>query len=122
VGKDMRVDTEKLQAVAARVQQLHDDLAGASLVGSFGKLGQVGSQNITAALGGNGGNPMDGDGNGGSAFAHTYDMEHSGLTETYKSLIGQLQELQQRCTTTASLHQTNETTNQKVVTQSGGEL
>jgi hypothetical protein len=117
----MRVDTEKLQAVAAKVQQLHDDLAGGNLVGSMGKLGQVGSQNITAALGGSGGNPMDGDGNGGSAFAHTYDLEHSGLTSTYQSLVNQLAELAQRCTTTASLHHTNETTNRNVVNQSGGE-
>lgn len=116
MGKTMRVDPDKLNALAARVQRLHDDLNG-NVSGSLPKLQAVGKQNLQTALG-----SMAGDGNATSAFVDSYDMEHGALISTYQSMVSQLQELQRRCTSTAALHGKNEANNRTVVDKSGAEI
>ncbi|GAB2463478.1 WXG100 family type VII secretion target [Jatrophihabitans fulvus] len=121
MGKQFRVDTDALEAVAKRVKALLDDVSGANgyQAGSKPELDKIGPDAISTALGAHTAHPMDGTGNGGSAFAESYRQEHEGLKFTYQSMITQLQNLYTTCHTTAQTYANREDDAKKAVTNPG---
>lgn len=124
MGKDFRVDTDKLAKVAERVDDLLQGMQGnrGYFPGNVKDLAKATEQPLNKAMGAGTAHPMDGDGNGGSAFAQTYRYEHQGMTATYDALIKQLVALHLACSNTAITYAKHEDGAKQSVTQPGTEI
>lgn len=124
MGKDFRVDTTKLADVAERVEHLLQGMSGTHgfFPGNKMDLDAATGDAIGQALGAGTSHPMDGDGNGGSAFAKTYGFEHQGMVATYQALIDQLTKLHTACITTVTTYAEHEDGAKQAVTQPGTEI
>lgn len=116
---DFRVDPEKLEAVAKKVNTLLKDLRGDTgfIAGNKPEFDKATSQAITEALG-----SLAGDGDGTSAFAGSYGYEHDGMKTTYKNMVDQLQNLYDACHNTAETYKNHEHGAKKAVTAPSGEI
>lgn len=88
-----KVDTDKLQAVADKIQQLSDDLQGDYIPGSYPSLQKA--RDIRTMLA-----PFWGPNH--DIFADAYEKEYDALNETFSIIIKQLAKLQVAVTKTAS--------------------
>lgn len=116
---DFRVDPDKLEAVAKRVKALLEDLKGDTgfIAGNKPDFDQANSQAITEALG-----SLAGDGDGTSAFAGSYNLEHTGMKSTYQNMITQLENLYKACHGTAETYKHHEAGAKHAVAAPGGEI
>ncbi|MGN6606878.1 MAG: hypothetical protein ACTHMS_07695 [Jatrophihabitans sp.] len=88
-----KVDTDKLQAVADKIQQLSDDITGNYIPGSYPSLSNA--RDIRTMLA-----PFWGPNH--DIFADAYEKEYGALDKTFQIITTQLQKLQQAASATAS--------------------
>lgn len=91
--KGFHVDTDKLSAVADKMQQLIDDIQGNYIPGSYPSLASA--SDIRTML-------MPFWGPNHDVFADAYTQEYKALDKTYMLIVQQLTKLQQAASATAA--------------------
>jgi len=98
--KGFKVDTDKLAAVADKIQQLSDDITGNYIPGSYPSLGNA--RDIRTML-----QPFWGPNH--DVFADAYTKEYQALDSTFQIIMRQLVKLQQATSSTASGYGSSDT-------------